>query len=234
MRAPRLDTHHVDLAGFEAWLRGQLVGPAFSAVIVVVVQMIRALFQQNTKLRARIQGRRIKPPSEVLDVVERQLSFAFAIPSNDVSTTASSEATAASSAAADEDEATKKKRAKPRPRQPLPSHLAIIDVPNDVPAHQRVCDRCDTTMTTVGFGDITPKTDLGRRIASVMMLLGWGTLAVPTGIVTAEMTARRMGPVPTTRTCQECLSEGHLPEATFCQNCGARLPPYMTDAATGR
>ncbi len=91
-----------------------------------------------------------------------------------------------------------------------------------------------TTMTTVGFGDITPKTDLGRLIASVMMLLGWGTLAVPTGIVTAEMTARRMGPVPTTRTCQECLSEGHLPEATFCQNCGARLPPYMTDAATGR
>ena len=62
MRAPRLDTHHVDLAGFEAWLRGQLVGPAFSAVIVVVVQMIRALFQQNTELRARIQGRRSKPP----------------------------------------------------------------------------------------------------------------------------------------------------------------------------
>jgi voltage-gated potassium channel len=86
-----------------------------------------------------------------------------------------------------------------------------------------------TTMTTVGFGDITPKTDLGRLIASVMMLLGWGTLAVPTGIVTAEMTARRMGPAPTTRTCQECLSEGHLPEAVFCQHCGARLPRYMTD-----
>jgi voltage-gated potassium channel len=88
-----------------------------------------------------------------------------------------------------------------------------------------------TTMTTVGFGDITPKTDLGRLIASAMMLLGWGTLAVPTGIVTAEMTARRMGPTPTTRTCQECLSEGHLPEAVFCQHCGARLPRYMTDAA---
>jgi voltage-gated potassium channel len=88
-----------------------------------------------------------------------------------------------------------------------------------------------TTMTTVGFGDITPKTDLGRLIASVMMLLGWGTLAVPTGIVTAEMTARRMAPAPTTRTCQECLSEGHLPEAVFCQHCGARLPRYMTDGA---
>jgi len=50
-----------------------------------------------------------------------------------------------------------------------------------------------TTLTTVGFGDITPKTDVGRFVASVMMLAGWGTLAVPTGIVTAEMTARRLG-----------------------------------------
>ena len=50
-----------------------------------------------------------------------------------------------------------------------------------------------TTMTTVGFGDITPRTDLGRVIASAMMLLGWGVLAVPTGIVTAEMTAQRRG-----------------------------------------
>ena len=57
-----------------------------------------------------------------------------------------------------------------------------------------------TTMTTVGFGDITPKTDLGRLIASVMMLLGWGTLAVPTGIVTAEMTSQRHRTPPTTRT----------------------------------
>jgi len=85
-----------------------------------------------------------------------------------------------------------------------------------------------TTMTTVGFGDITPKTDLGRFIASVMMLLGWGTLAVPTGIVTAEMTARRNTTAPTTRTCHECLTEGHLPHAVFCQHCGARLPPYAS------
>jgi voltage-gated potassium channel len=59
-----------------------------------------------------------------------------------------------------------------------------------------------TTMTTVGFGDITPKTDLGRLVSSAMMLLGWGTLAVPTGIVTAEMTAQRFVAAPTTRTCQ--------------------------------
>lgn len=86
-----------------------------------------------------------------------------------------------------------------------------------------------TTMTTVGFGDITPKTDLGRLISSAMMLLGWGTLAVPTGIVTSEMTAQRMVASPTTRTCHECLTEGHLSEANFCLHCGARLPAYSNE-----
>lgn len=83
-----------------------------------------------------------------------------------------------------------------------------------------------TTMTTVGFGDITPKTDLGRLIASLMMLLGWGTLAVPTGIVTAEMTLRRGLEPTTTRTCHECLTEGHQPEANYCLHCGSPLPAY--------
>jgi voltage-gated potassium channel len=50
-----------------------------------------------------------------------------------------------------------------------------------------------STMATVGFGDLVPKTDLGRAIASVMMLLGWGVLAVPTGIVTAEMARHGSG-----------------------------------------
>lgn len=86
-----------------------------------------------------------------------------------------------------------------------------------------------TTMTTVGFGDITPHTDLGRVIASAMMLLGWGTLAVPTGIVSAEFTVQRMGRAPTTRTCHECLSEGHAPSARFCRDCGAPLPPWQHD-----
>jgi voltage-gated potassium channel len=86
-----------------------------------------------------------------------------------------------------------------------------------------------TTMTTVGFGDITPKTDLGRLISSAMMLLGWGTLAVPTGIVTAEMTSNKLNPKtpPTTRTCHQCLSEGHLADARFCDQCGAPLPAYQ-------
>ena len=88
-----------------------------------------------------------------------------------------------------------------------------------------------TTMTTVGFGDITPKTDLGRFISSLMMLLGWGVLAVPTGIVTAEMTAQRGTVKTTTRTCHDCLTEGHQPEALFCHRCGARLPAYQRDTA---
>lgn len=86
-----------------------------------------------------------------------------------------------------------------------------------------------TTMTTVGFGDITPKTELGRFITSFMMLLGWGTLAVPTGIVTAEMTARRLGSQPVSRTCPECLKEGHAPEAHYCLYCGTALPKLVRD-----
>lgn len=88
-----------------------------------------------------------------------------------------------------------------------------------------------STMTTVGFGDIVPKTGLGRAIASVMMLVGWGTLAVPTGIVSAEFTAQRMARTPTTRTCQACLSEGHEVDARYCKDCGA--PLSATRAARG-
>jgi voltage-gated potassium channel len=88
-------------------------------------------------------------------------------------------------------------------------------------------------MTTVGFGDITPRTDLGRLIASVMMLIGWGTLAVPTGIVSAEFTAQRLPRETTTRRCQVCLSEGHAAAARFCRDCGAELPPYVSDVGPG-
>jgi len=84
-----------------------------------------------------------------------------------------------------------------------------------------------TTVTTVGFGDLTPKTDLGRAIASFMMLLGWGILAVPTGIVTAEMAAERFAPgggAPLIeRRCGRCGSRGHRADAAYCQDCGAPL-----------
>ena len=77
------------------------------------------------------------------------------------------------------------------------------------------------TMTTVGFGDIVPHSDLGRIVSSVMMLLGWGILAVPTGIVSAEFVSQRER--PTTRTCRECMTEGHLLASKFCRDCGAEL-----------
>ena len=82
------------------------------------------------------------------------------------------------------------------------------------------------TMTTVGFGDITPKTELGRFIASFQMLLGWGILAVPTGIVSAEFTAQyfRRDPLGRGRGCTRCASTGHEPDAAFCKDCGAALP----------
>jgi voltage-gated potassium channel len=86
------------------------------------------------------------------------------------------------------------------------------------------------TMTTVGYGDITPHTALGKAIASFMMLLGWGILAVPTGIVTAEMSARRgdrrSGPARllATRDCPGCGSDGHEQKARFCKDCGSALP----------
>lgn len=89
-----------------------------------------------------------------------------------------------------------------------------------------------TTMTTVGFGDITPKTDLGRLISALMMLLGWSVLAVPTGIVTAEMSSRRTPPAAapatgpgTSRRCTACQHGGHTAAARHCWHCGAALPP---------
>lgn len=89
-----------------------------------------------------------------------------------------------------------------------------------------------TTMTTVGFGDITPKTDLGRFLASLMMLVGWGTLAVPTGIVTAEMTVRRHGrSLFISRLCTGCGRAEHAPDALYCQQCGQGLPPVHPAAA---
>lgn len=88
-----------------------------------------------------------------------------------------------------------------------------------------------TTLSTVGFGDITPQTGLGRFIASVMMLLGWGVLAVPTGIVTLELgqAQNMMRQHVTTRTCPECLVEGLDADANYCKACGVKLPPYMKD-----
>lgn len=90
-----------------------------------------------------------------------------------------------------------------------------------------------TTVTTVGYGDVTPATGLGRLIATLMMLMGWGTLAVPTGIVTVEMSNARGKKLEiTTRTCANCMTEGHLPDANYCMHCGEKLTPAKADAAS--
>ena len=81
------------------------------------------------------------------------------------------------------------------------------------------------TMTTVGYGDIAPVTTLGQVVAAGVMILGYSIIAVPTGIVTAEMSQMSQNKRPvTTRACPGCTSEGHLPSARFCRDCGAALP----------
>lgn len=81
-----------------------------------------------------------------------------------------------------------------------------------------------STISTVGYGDVVPRTDIGRTLASVMMLIGWGILAVPTGIVTAEMTAQQFRARRLLEgRCDACHSGGHDDDAVFCRICGARL-----------
>jgi voltage-gated potassium channel len=80
-----------------------------------------------------------------------------------------------------------------------------------------------STITTVGYGDLVPHTELGRTLASIVMLIGWGILAVPTGIVTAEMTAQRFTKPYTAAKCSACGGAGHEPDAAYCRKCGAQL-----------
>jgi len=79
------------------------------------------------------------------------------------------------------------------------------------------------TLTTVGYGDITPITTLGQIIASIIMILGYGIIAVPTGIVSAEYTVNYKAPPTNTQSCSNCSSENHLDESSFCGNCGQKL-----------
>jgi voltage-gated potassium channel len=80
------------------------------------------------------------------------------------------------------------------------------------------------TMTTVGYGDISPQTPLGQMIASLMMLIGYGVLAVPTGIVTVEMSkVKSFKHTHPTRSCTACSLEGHDNDARYCKACGTAL-----------
>ena len=80
-------------------------------------------------------------------------------------------------------------------------------------------------MTTVGYGDIVPQTALGRILAAVVMLLGFGIIAIPTGIVTVEGLRRAAvrGGLRTLR-CPGCGQPTHRSRAGFCDRCGTALP----------
>lgn len=79
------------------------------------------------------------------------------------------------------------------------------------------------TITTVGYGDISPVTPLGKFIASVIMLLGYGIIAVPTGIVTTEMALLARTRRYSHETCPGCGREGHDKDARYCKHCGEKL-----------
>lgn len=94
---------------------------------------------------------------------------------------------------------------------------------------------CIVTLTTVGYGDISPVTPLGQFIASMVMILGYGIIAVPTGIVSAEFTSQsnkdedipKENPIILAhRTCINCAAESHKSTAEFCYKCGHPLDEY--------
>ncbi len=79
------------------------------------------------------------------------------------------------------------------------------------------------TLTTVGYGDIAPVTPLGQLIASIIMILGYGIIAVPTGIVSAEYTSSRIKEHVNTQSCPYCMAVDHHDTAEFCYECGRKL-----------
>jgi voltage-gated potassium channel len=82
------------------------------------------------------------------------------------------------------------------------------------------------TLTTVGFGDIAPRTPYGRALASLVMIIGYGVIAVPTGIVTVEMTRGERG-LKLDVECRVCSRAEHDADAQFCKHCGANLTPSL-------
>ena len=78
------------------------------------------------------------------------------------------------------------------------------------------------TLTTVGYGDISPKTAIGQAIASLVMIMGFAIIAVPTGIMTVEMSQAFRQKI-STKACPQCSAEGHDQDAKYCKYCGAKL-----------
>jgi voltage-gated potassium channel len=82
---------------------------------------------------------------------------------------------------------------------------------------------CIVTITTVGYGDISPVTPLGKFIASLIMILGYAIIAVPTGIVTVELTKSDNQHAIAGQACPACSLGGHDPDARYCKHCGHDL-----------
>ncbi|MEO1436916.1 MAG: ion transporter, partial [Bacteroidota bacterium] len=81
------------------------------------------------------------------------------------------------------------------------------------------------TLTTVGYGDIAPITNLGQFVAAVIMIMGYGVIAVPTGIVGAEIVYEELNKEGNTlkRKCRHCGKENHEEGAKYCSDCGTKL-----------
>lgn len=79
------------------------------------------------------------------------------------------------------------------------------------------------TITTVGYGDISPVTPLGKFVASIIMLIGYGIIAVPTGIITTEMAIAVKKKEQQHEVCPRCGKEGHDVDANYCKKCGEHL-----------
>ncbi|WP_461630543.1 ion transporter [Labilibaculum euxinus] len=78
------------------------------------------------------------------------------------------------------------------------------------------------TLTTVGYGDISPTTSLGQFFASFVMIIGYAIIAVPTGIVTVEL-SKQNSKDASTQVCPNCLADNHTEDALYCNQCGKKL-----------
>lgn len=84
------------------------------------------------------------------------------------------------------------------------------------------------TLTTVGYGDIAPQTTFGQALAAIVMIMGYGIIAVPTGIVSVELSRAEKSNIKEELSenegeCSQCHAKGHKPDAAFCYHCGKPL-----------
>lgn len=86
------------------------------------------------------------------------------------------------------------------------------------------------TMTTVGYGDVVPETVPGKILSTVLIILGYSLIVVPTGFVSASLITAQQGARPSARSCSHCLREGHDTDANFCKFCGGSLLRVAEDA----